>query len=77
MKLGVVLLVLAGAHAVTVLIVSRVRDRRHDDYVTDELVEQGNAVPRPSVSPAGESHLGRKPTVSQPIDRRGPYSSPR
>lgn len=73
-KLGVVLLVLAAAHAATMTILGNIRDRRRDEQITDELVEQRNNN-RPMVAPVGEEQRDRKPTVSPPIDELGPYTS--
>lgn len=71
-KLGIALLVLAAAHAATMMILSHIRDRRRDEKITDELVEQRN---RPTVAPIGEEGHDRRPTVSPAIDEFGPYSS--
>jgi protein-S-isoprenylcysteine O-methyltransferase Ste14 len=72
-KLGVVLLVLAAVHAATMMILGNIRDRRRDEKVTDELVEQRNH--RPTVAPVGDESVDRRPTVSPSIDELGPYSS--
>jgi hypothetical protein len=74
-KLGVVLLVLAAAHAATMAILSSIRDRRHEEHITEELVEQrSNGGQRPVVNPVDDGN--RRPTVSPAIDQLGPYSSP-
>jgi hypothetical protein len=76
-KLGVVLLVLGLAHAVTMGILSRIRDRLRDEQITDELVEQRNGQHSrpPTVNPVGEEHQSRRPAVSPPIEgRQSPYS---
>jgi hypothetical protein len=81
-KLGVMLLVLGAAHAATITILSRLRDRLREDRITDELVEQGGAVATPeqdhqpiwnAVDP--QSATGR-PVVSPPIEENpNPYSA--
>jgi hypothetical protein len=85
-KLGIVLLVLAVAHAATMSILSRIRDRLRDEQITDELIDhrengnngsgdnrawQGNA------NPVGEEYLNLHPAVSPPIEeqRQFPASS--
>jgi hypothetical protein len=76
-KLGVVLLVLAAAHAATMAILSRLRDRLRDEQITDELMEQktgpghaavwnGNGSP----NPVGEEYHNRHPAVSPPIEEQ-------
>ncbi|HEV2779051.1 MAG TPA: hypothetical protein VGX25_06570 [Actinophytocola sp.] len=73
-KLGVVLLVLGLAHAVTMGILSRIRDRLREEKITDELVEQhGNGRQRPpTVSPIGDEYHDQHPAVSPPIEERKP-----
>jgi hypothetical protein len=85
-KLGVVLLVLGGAHAGTIAILSRIRDRLREDQLTDELVEQGGPIPTPQqaqqpvlngqvVNGLEEEAGHRHPAVSPPIEEtRNPYS---
>lgn len=76
-KLGVVLLVLGLAHAVTMGILSRIRDRLRDEQITDELVEQrnGQLSRPPTVNPVGEESQSRRPSVSPPIEgQQSPYS---
>jgi hypothetical protein len=79
-KLGVVLLVLGLAHAVTMGILSRIRDRLRDEQITDELVEQRNGQQRsrqqqqPTVNPIGGEEY-RHPAVSPPIEeQKNPFS---
>jgi hypothetical protein len=57
-KLGVVLLVLALAHGVTVAIVVGIRNRRREEQIEDEFVAD-----RPSV-------IGREPTIQPVADDR-------
>jgi hypothetical protein len=89
LKLGIVLLLLGLAHAVTMGILSRIRDRLRDEQITDELVEQRNGGIRPpqlppeqqpyqqpTVNPVGEEYQTRHPAVSPPIEEHkpNPYS---
>jgi hypothetical protein len=79
-KLGIVLLVLAAAHAAAITILSHMRDRLRDEQITDELVDQrsqnNNARGQaPTVNPIGEEYHKRHPAVSPPIeDMNNPYS---
>jgi hypothetical protein len=76
-KLGVVLLVLAAAHAVTMTILSHMRDRLREEQITDELVEQrhnnvnndGHPNPVP-VEEYQEYPEYRHPAVSPPIEEQ-------
>lgn len=80
-KLGIVMLVLAAAHAATMTILSHIRDRLRDDQITDELVDQrsgrsnSNGASRPTTNPVGEEYPNRHPAVSPPIEeQRNPFS---
>ena len=76
-RLGIVLLVLAVAHAATMSILSRVRDRMRDEQITEELIDHrengGNGDNRAwqgNANPVGEEHLTRHPAVSPPIEEQ-------
>jgi hypothetical protein len=75
-KLGIVLLVLAVAHAATMSILTRVRDRMRDEQITEELIdhrENGNGDNRAwqgNANPVGEEYLTRHPAVSPPIEEQ-------
>lgn len=61
-KLGIVLLLLAVAHAITMSVLTRFRGEERQEHFVDELAEQG----RTQVS---------KPRVSPSIERDEPYST--
>lgn len=83
-KLGVVLLVLAAAHAATLSILSHIRDRLRDEQITDEMLEQhenrvveqrdtrtwpGSVNPSPTVNPTANP-------VAEEYPNRHPAVSP-
>jgi hypothetical protein len=51
-KLGVVLLMLAAAHGVTMAIVVGIRNRRHDEQIEEEFVADTMGGHEPTVQPA-------------------------
>ncbi len=62
-KLGVLFLVLAGAHGFTMTILMRVRDRRWQEQISDEITEgrYNQGAQGPSVRPVVEAEeLGRQ-----------------
>lgn len=61
-KLGIVLLLLAVAHAVTMTVLARYRGEERQEHLVDELAEQSRA-------------HAKKPEVSRSIDRGEPYST--
>jgi threonine/homoserine/homoserine lactone efflux protein len=80
-KLGVVLLVLGLAHAATIAILSRMRDRLRDEQLTDELVEQAGPIAPPRHQALWQARLeeeARHPVVGAPIEDEPdhPYTSP-
>ena len=78
-KLGVVLLVIAAAHAATMTILSHVRDRLRDEQMTDEILEQQHnngspqSPPTGIPSPVGEEYVDRHPAVSPPIEEQNQF----
>ncbi|HEV7979261.1 hypothetical protein [Amycolatopsis sp.] len=77
-RLGVMLLVLAIAHALTIGILSRIRDAQVDEtIVTSRAVANDQARPGsgPATTPVpGQSQSG--PVVSPALDYQAPYSTP-
>jgi len=66
-RLGVVLLALAAAHGLTMAILVRVRERRREEQIEDEMVaDHAGVVPRQvSVQPVTDHETGaRKPSAS-------------
>ena len=61
-KLGIVLLLLAVAHAVTMMVLARYRGQERQEHLADELAERSRG------------HT-RKPEVSPSIERDEPYST--
>lgn len=75
-KLGVLLLVLAAAHAVTILALGRIRDAQVDEsIVTRRAVAQGMAHQESTIVPGQNPH-GTGPAVSPNLDYQAPYSTP-
>jgi Tfp pilus assembly major pilin PilA len=86
-KLGVVLLVLAAAHAATISILSHLRDRLRGEQLEDELIQGStnngvaqnatvNPAPNPvqNTAPAGDEYITRHPAISPPIEeQQNPY----
>jgi len=78
-KLGVVLLVLAAAHAATMSILAHLRDRLRNDLLTDEMMMNppsgnGSVPPPATVEPVDEEYPNRHPAVSPPIEeQQNPY----
>jgi hypothetical protein len=77
-KLGVVLLVLAAAHAATLSILSQIRDRFRDEQITDEMIEEQRengqrATSQGNANPIGEEYQNRHPAVSPPIEEQHQY----
>lgn len=60
-KLGIVLLMLAVAHAVTMTVLARYRGEERQEHLVDELAEQSRV-------------HAKKPEVSPSIERGEPYS---
>ncbi|MET9232219.1 hypothetical protein [Lentzea sp. NPDC003310] len=61
-KLGIVLLLLAVAHAITMAVLTRLRDEERQEHFADELAEQSRG-------------HNRGPEVSRSIERDEPYSA--
>lgn len=78
LQLGIVLLLLAAAHAGTIAILGRIRDRQHEEKITENIVERRQQRrewgTHPTVNPVTD---GPEPhaEVSPSIDDRGPYTS--
>jgi hypothetical protein len=55
-KLGVLLLVLAAAHGLTIAILMRIRDRRWQEQISEEITESryNSGVPGATVNPVNE-----------------------
>ncbi|MDX8034941.1 hypothetical protein SK803_32395 [Lentzea sp. BCCO 10_0856] len=60
-KLGIVLLLLAVAHAITMTVLARYRGEERQEHLVDELAEQSRV-------------HAKKPEVSPSIERGEPYS---
>ena len=56
-KLGVVLLVLAVAHGITMAIVVNIRDRRREEQLEDEIVAEGPTIREASVQPVADDRF--------------------
>lgn len=67
-RLGVVLLVLAAAHGVTMAILMRIRDERRQEQISDEIAEDRHF--------ASAHDAIARPANSQRVDDRGPASPP-
>ncbi|HEX7304705.1 hypothetical protein [Lentzea sp.] len=61
-KLGIVLLLLAIAHAITMTVLARYRGAERQEHFVDELAHQGR-------------QRSNKPQVTQSIERDEPYST--
>ena len=61
-KLGIVLLLLAVAHAITMAVLTRYRGEERQEHLADELAEQSRG-------------HAKKPKVSPSIERDEPYST--
>jgi hypothetical protein len=81
-KLGVVFLVLAAAHAATISILSHMRDRLRGEQIEDELIQSNNpnmpvnngTAPTVNTVALGEEYPNRHPAVSPPIEEhQNPY----
>lgn len=69
-KLGVLLLLLAGAHGFTLTMLMRIRDRRRQEQVSDEITEgrynSGAQSPVVAVRPVAEAEeMGRQTTSTE------------
>jgi hypothetical protein len=67
-KLGVLLLLLAGAHGFTLMILMRIRDRRRHEQISDEITEShyNPGVPGVAVRPVAEAEeVGRQTTSTE------------
>ncbi|RZS36563.1 hypothetical protein EV193_107244 [Herbihabitans rhizosphaerae] len=75
LRLGIVLLVLAAAHAITIGAFTRMRDRREAERISRERAahERGNRHPEPVVTPVPGQASSAQPAVAPPIER-GRYS---
>ncbi|RZQ60648.1 hypothetical protein [Amycolatopsis suaedae] len=74
-KLGVLLLVLAAAHGVTLLVLSRIRDNRIAESGLPPAQADRQRGSGAVVTPA-PGQPGADPRVSPSLDRGGPYSTP-
>ncbi|MGQ0716449.1 MAG: hypothetical protein ACT4NP_03875 [Pseudonocardiales bacterium] len=66
-KLGVLLLVLAAVHGVTIAILMRIRDRRLQEQLSDEITEShyGTGVPGATVKPVNETENGGRQSSTE------------
>jgi hypothetical protein len=67
-KLGVLLLLLAGAHGFTLTILMRIRDRRRHEQISDEITESryNSGVQGVAVRPVAEAEeVGRQTTSTE------------
>ncbi|MDT7724558.1 MAG: hypothetical protein QOI21_1134 [Actinomycetota bacterium] len=77
-RLGVMLLILAIAHAVTLGILSRIRDAQVDETIVTSRAaanDQGRPNGGP-VTPPAPGQLSGGPVVSPSLDYQAPYSTP-
>lgn len=63
-KLGIVLLLLALAHAITMRVLASYRGEERQEQLADQLAEEHV-----------ERNRGHRPSVTQPIERSEPYSA--
>jgi hypothetical protein len=56
-KLGVVLLILAAAHGITMAIVVNIRDRRREEQIEEEIVADRPAIREASVQPVADDRF--------------------
>jgi len=56
-KLGVVLLILAAAHGITMAIVVNVRDRRREEQIEEEIVADRPTIREASVQPVADDRF--------------------
>jgi hypothetical protein len=77
-RLGVLLLVLAVAHGITIGVLSRIRDAQVDESIVAQRAEISK--PRqdgPSTNPVpAQPNYPPQPTVSPSLDYQAPYSTP-
>ncbi|MGH3898288.1 MAG: hypothetical protein ACRDTA_08535 [Pseudonocardiaceae bacterium] len=66
-KLGVLLLVLAAAHALSITILMRVRDRRRQEQLSEEITESryGTGVQGATVHPVNDVDNGRQSSATE------------
>ena len=66
-KLGVLLLVLAVVHGVTITILLRIRDRRWQEQMTEEITETryNTGAQRPTVSPVNDGDNGGRSAFTE------------
>jgi hypothetical protein len=79
-RLGVMLLVLAIAHALTIGILSRIRDAQVDETIVTSRAaanDQGRHAGGPVTTPVpGQPNQPSGPVVSPALDYQAPYSTP-
>lgn len=56
-KLGVLLLILAAAHGITMAIVVNIRDRRREEQIEDEIVADRPTIREASVQPVADDRF--------------------
>lgn len=74
-RLGVWLLVLAAAHAATMRLLARARERQLQARLTDEIVEEHEERRHPGTVVTPVPEQGRPPSVTPSLEDRGPYRS--
>lgn len=65
-QLGILLLVLAAAHGLTITILMRIRDRRWQEQISDEIIESryNSGVPGATVNPVNDAETGGNQSTS-------------
>jgi hypothetical protein len=75
-RIGVLLLVLAAAHGITIAILSRIRDEQVDESIVVQRAEQDRPRPNgPATNPVPVQPTSG-PVVSPALDYQAPYSTP-
>jgi hypothetical protein len=72
-RLGVLLLVLAVAHGITIGVLSRIRDEQVDESIVTQRAEQNN---KPHQDGSSVNPVSGHPVASPALDYQMPYSTP-
>jgi hypothetical protein len=75
-KLGVMLLVLAIAHGITIAVLSRIRDEQVGESFAARRVMANEPPRRDAVVSSPPEQAGAGPIVSPSLDYQAPYSTP-
>jgi hypothetical protein len=74
-RIGVLFLVLALAHAITLGVLSRIRGEQQAEGVMNRGLRRRQEPPGPIVTPVADQESGY-PEGSPPLENRSPYTTP-